>query len=65
MSFEECSAYTDVYPTVLDIEYTDELGVDGFRGACDDPGRPASMILRDPKLVDPADPDYHYETCGG
>ncbi|WP_298865462.1 endo alpha-1,4 polygalactosaminidase [uncultured Microbacterium sp.] len=61
--FSECDAYTDVYPVVLDIEYTDELGVAGFRKACDDADRPAVMILRDHDLVTPDDEQYHYEAC--
>ncbi|WP_417555510.1 endo alpha-1,4 polygalactosaminidase [Microbacterium sp.] len=61
--FSECDAYTDVYPVVLDIEYTDELGVAGFRKACDDADRPAVMILRDHDLVTPGDEQYHYEAC--
>lgn len=61
--FDECAAYTDVYPTVLDIEYTDEIGADGFADACQDADRPVSMILRDPQLVTPDDPAYRYETC--
>jgi hypothetical protein len=48
---------------VLDIEYTDELGEAGFAAACAAPGRPTTMILRDPKLVADDDPDYVFEAC--
>jgi len=62
--FDECAAYTAEYGTVLDIEYTDELGADGFDDSCADPDRPSSMILRDPELVTPEDPAYRYASCG-
>jgi hypothetical protein len=61
--FSECDAYTDIYPTVLDIEYTDELGGDAFANACSDSARPQSMILRDHSLVGPDDAEYVYRTC--
>lgn len=61
--FQECAAYTEEYPVVLDIEYTDELGEDGFVDACADPQRPPAMILRDHDLTTPDDPDYVYQTC--
>lgn len=61
--FEECEAYTAEYPVVLDIEYTDELGEDGFAQACSDPDRPAVMILRDHSLVTPDDAEYVYRSC--
>ncbi|MDT0118359.1 endo alpha-1,4 polygalactosaminidase [Microbacterium sp. PRF11] len=61
--FEECDAYTSVYPVVLDIEYTDELGERGFAEACDDTGRAASMILRDHDLVASDDDAYVFRTC--
>lgn len=61
--FEECGAYISVYPVVLDIEYTDELGERGFAEACDDTGRAASMILRDHDLVAPDDEAYVFRTC--
>lgn len=62
--FDECAAYTEVYATVLDIEYTDELGAGGFDDSCADPARPSSMILRDPELVTPEDAAYRYASCG-
>jgi len=61
--FEECGAYAAEYPVVLDIEYTDELGDDGFADACDDPDRPAAMILRDHDLVTPDNAEYVYRSC--
>lgn len=61
--FEECGAYAAEYPVVLDIEYTDELGEDGFGDACGDPGRPGVMILRDHSLVTPGDAEYVYRRC--
>lgn len=65
--YDECSAYTDVYDVVLDIEYTDELGEDAFADACDrlDEGdRPSSMILRDPLLLPAGEPEHVYASCG-
>ena len=61
--FQECDAYTSVYQVVLDIEYTDELGEEGFADACGDPARPKSMVLRDHSLVTPDDADYAYRQC--
>lgn len=61
--FEECGAYAAEYPVVLDIEYTDGLGEDGFVDACGDAGRPAVMILRDHSLVTPGDGEYVYRSC--
>jgi len=63
VEFEECAAYAAEYPVVLDIEYTDELGEDGFADACGDPDRPAVMILRDHSLVTPGDAEYVYRSC--
>ncbi|WP_085368698.1 endo alpha-1,4 polygalactosaminidase [Leifsonia sp. NCR5] len=61
--FSECESYTDVYPVVLDIEYTDELGEDAFGRACSSSERPQTMILRDHSLVTPADDGYVYRSC--
>lgn len=61
--FAECGSYTDVYRVVLDIEYTDELGEDGFGRACASSERPQSMILRDHSLVTPSDDAYVYRSC--
>lgn len=61
--FKECGAFTAEYPVVLDIEYTDELGEDGFADACGDPDRPAVMIQRDHSLVTPGDGTYVYRRC--
>jgi len=61
MRFAECSDYLDAYDgLVFDIEY----GLaSAFAAACDDLGRPESMILRDVDLGPPADPDYVRATC--
>jgi hypothetical protein len=66
MVYDECAAYTDIYDVVLDVEYTDELGEDGFAGACGrgPSDRPSSMILRDPLLIPAGDPDHTYTRCG-
>ena len=61
--FAECAAYQGRYPVVLDIEYADELGPEGFSAACTRPGRPAVMILRDHDLLTPAEDDYVYRSC--
>ncbi len=61
--FSECESYTDVYPVVLDIEYTDELGEDAFGRACSSSERPQTMILRDHSLVTPDDDGYVYRSC--
>ncbi|MFD5214246.1 endo alpha-1,4 polygalactosaminidase [Microbacterium sp. NPDC058345] len=60
--YDECGAYADVYTVVLDIEYVDELGADGFAQACADPSRP-TMILRDHDLRMPEDAGYVYRAC--
>jgi hypothetical protein len=62
--FDECQAYSSVYPVVLDIEYMDELGEHRFSDACSDEERPSSMILRDHDLVTPGDVGYAYQSCG-
>lgn len=61
--FDECAAYTAVYDAVLDIEYTDELGSDGFERVCAGSERPPSMILRDHDLAVPGTADYAYRRC--
>ncbi|WP_291521650.1 endo alpha-1,4 polygalactosaminidase [Branchiibius sp. NY16-3462-2] len=61
--FSECASYTKTYPVVLDVEYGDELGEDGFQRACADANRPRAMILRDHDLSVPGDADYLYRTC--
>lgn len=63
VQFSECDRYTELYPVVLDIEYTDELGPDAFDSACDSAGRPPVMIMRDHNLVTPRDSGYFYEAC--
>ena len=60
---EECAAYTEVYGAhVLAIEYPDTLDAP-LSEVCARPDRPASLILRDRKLVTPEAPGYRYETC--
>jgi hypothetical protein len=61
--FGECDTYTALYPVVLDIEYTDELGPDAFHAACGSADRPPVMIMRDHNLVTPKDNGYFYEAC--
>jgi len=60
--FDECAAYTAVYDSVLDIEYSDDLrgGVDEL---CADPTVPVSTIVRDRDLTVPSDPEYVFERC--
>jgi hypothetical protein len=62
--FSECADYTEQYPVVLDVEYTDELGPDAFALACNSSGRPPIMIMRDHNLVGPGDAEYFYQRCG-
>lgn len=62
-AYDECAAYTDVYGAhVLAIEYPDTLDAP-LSEVCARPDRPASLILRDRKLVTPEASDYRYETC--
>ncbi len=67
MRYSECADYLDAYDgLVFDIEYLDpESGNSdaAFAAACDDLGRPESMILRDLDLGRPGDPDYVRGTC--
>lgn len=70
MRFSECGDYTDAYDgLVFDIEYPDESGDTGtdavaaFRAACEETGRPESMILRDLGLAPAGDPEYLRQTC--
>ncbi|MBC3762410.1 endo alpha-1,4 polygalactosaminidase [Quadrisphaera oryzae] len=65
-AFDECSAYTDHYPVVLDVEYTDELGADGFARVCAEArGRSGGLqrVLRDHDLLTPDDAGYAYRAC--
>ena len=62
-AFDECAAYTSQYPVVLDIEYPDELGTAAFAAACQAPGRPAVMIMRDHDLTTPGNAAYTYRRC--
>ncbi|MUL77014.1 endo alpha-1,4 polygalactosaminidase [Mycobacterium sp. CBMA226] len=59
----ECGDYSAHYPVVLDIEYVDELRVDGFTAACRSADRPAAMIMRDHNLLTPSDGGYFYRDC--
>jgi hypothetical protein len=67
MRYDECADYLDAYGgRVFDIEYRDSASGNSdaaFAAACDDLGRPDSMILRDLGLATPADPAYVRETC--
>lgn len=62
-AYDECAAYTDVYGAhVLAIEYPDTLDAP-LSEVCARADRPASLILRDRKLVPPEASGYRYETC--
>jgi len=63
-AFAECSEYSDTYPVVLDVEYTDELGEAGFAALCADPDRPPQVVLRDRDLLTPDDGGA-FATCDG
>lgn len=60
--WDECTAYTDVYDVVIDIEYDDDLR-GTFAEVCADPATPASTVLRDRALSTPHDPGYVFERC--
>jgi len=64
-AFAECREYSDAYPVVLDVEYSDELGEAGFAALCDDPDRPPQVVLRDHDLLTPDDGGYAFATCDG
>ncbi|HEX7827381.1 MAG TPA: endo alpha-1,4 polygalactosaminidase [Mycobacterium sp.] len=61
--YDECAGYTEHYPVVLDIEYTDELGEGAFPAACKSPDRAPAMIMRDHYLVTPGQDGYFYRGC--
>lgn len=62
-AFDECGSYTSVYGgAVIDIEYADALPR-SFEVMCSDPESPASMILRDRKLLTSGDPSHLYRRC--
>ncbi|MDN4613387.1 endo alpha-1,4 polygalactosaminidase [Leifsonia sp. F6_8S_P_1B] len=63
--YDECAAYTSVYPVLLDVEYTDELGEGGFSAACAERDERTAMILRDHDLRTPGDTGYAYRACAG
>lgn len=61
--FGECERYTEQYGAhVIDIEYTDELPR-SFAEMCDDPGAPASLVLRDRGLAARGSADYAFALC--
>ncbi|TNM67084.1 endo alpha-1,4 polygalactosaminidase [Streptomyces sp. NP160] len=63
--YDECTAYTDQYPVVLDVEYTDELGADGFAEACSRGGSSSRLVrvLRDHDLLTPDDEGHAHAAC--
>lgn len=61
--YDECAVYTEQYPVVLDIEYTDELGESAFPAACNSADRAPVMIMRDHYLVTPGQAEYFYQGC--
>jgi hypothetical protein len=61
--YDECAVYTEQYPVVLDIEYTDELGKSAFPAACNSANRASVMIMRDHYLVTPGQAEYFYQGC--
>lgn len=63
IEYDECAGYTEQYPVVLDIEYTDELGKGAFPAACHSANRAPVMIMRDHHLVTPGHADYFYQGC--
>jgi len=63
IEYDDCAGYTEQYPVVLDIEYTDELGKGAFPGACNSTNRAPVMIMRDHYLVTPGHADYFYQGC--
>ncbi|WP_324194572.1 endo alpha-1,4 polygalactosaminidase [Nocardia blacklockiae] len=61
--YAECDSYRSVYgDLVLDIEYTDTLGLP-FDRVCHDPDRAPSTILRDRALVPAGSPGHVYAHC--
>lgn len=60
--FDECELYTDVYETVIDIEYADDLRGD-LADVCADPQIPESTIVRDRELVTPSEAGYVFASC--
>ena len=55
--YDECAVYTDAYPSVLDVEYTDA----GFERACALTG--LSVQRRDLDVTRPGDPGYVAAWC--
>lgn len=62
-AYSECGRYTEVYGEhVIDIEYGDALPRP-FSEMCSDPETPASVVLRDRRLVRPTDSSYLFAAC--
>ncbi len=63
-AYDECDAYRAAYgQRVLDVEYTDNGGIDDFRSACAVDGTRLSMLLRDRDLAAPGKPGHVLEVC--
>lgn len=62
--WDECATYTRVYGAdqVLGIEYDGDLR-GSFAEACDDPDRPASLILRDRDLAPKGAAGHVFQAC--
>lgn len=61
--YGECGKYTEVYgDRVFEIEYRED-DQDFFAAACAERGATISIVLRDPGLSSPENPDYRHETC--
>lgn len=64
LQYDECAAYTDVYgDAVVDVEYAGSDPAADWDGACADPQRPVSTVLRDVDLRTPDDEGYVFATC--
>ncbi|CAH0206857.1 MULTISPECIES: endo alpha-1,4 polygalactosaminidase [unclassified Microbacterium] len=61
-AYDECAAYTDVYESILDIEYTDQLPKP-FAELCAQQDTPPTAILRDRDLARPDESGHVYESC--
>lgn len=62
-AYDECGALAEVYgDQIVAIEYSDTLDRP-FADVCADDDRPASIVLRDRRLVGPESPDYVFELC--
>jgi hypothetical protein len=62
--YSECSQYQRVYGRhVIEIEYSDNGGLRGFRAACAARGSRISIVYRDRDLVPRGTPGYVYAHC--